>query len=1046
MIKASIYKPITMLMVILTVVVFGIYTYSMMPANMMPDFEVPVVTAVVPYTGASPEELETTVIKPVEDQVELIDGIDYVKAYGMEHYAIFIIMFEMGTDVDVAAADVRDKISQASANFPDAVDSPIISKVDINAFAFMSFALTGPVNSTELRQFADDFVKPQLTATPGVASVDLFGGTTRQIVVELRKNDMVARGVSPTMVMGLLQAANVNFPAGDIRGIRKNTGSRTKGKFESIDEIRKMEIPTATGVVRLSEIANVKDTIADITSVSRYNGETSIGLDIKKRSDASITTVSEAVLKKAEIVRKTLPDGYSLNLDYNQAEKVQESLDNVITNIEIAIVLTAVILLLFLGKFSSMFIAALTMPISVIGAFTLMYFAGFSLNVISLMALSGAVGLLVTNSIVVLENIAMKLEEGLEPKEAAFKGTTEIMVAIMASTLTNVCVFVPIAFMKSIAGIFFREYGMTMVFATFVSLLVTFTLTPLMAAYLFKGKKRNADGSFVEEKQSIVGKLLGLFPKAMNAFRVIYLKTLSFALSIPGVIFQAIALVAIIFATFILVTKFMSVELMPKTDEGIIKVTMEMPAGTNIEHMDSIVQDVESRIKTIPELKRYYLTIGGESGMTATNEATMRITLKDNKTEGRIRTTQQIIDSLRVVFADIPDAYISLKSSSTTDMGGGQSGDVTFEVTGFESDSVIKAAEIAFEKIKGMKGVTEAKSSHEAGKPEIAFVPNRTALADYGLTVQEASTAAYMYISGYETSQYAEAGEEYDLFLRLQESDRKNRQDLMDLPIQTSRGYVPMSVLFNIENTQAPTQIMRKYKKRVIEVSMNLMPGYTSGQIMSELGKVSKTWEGIPDGVEFSFGGNADMQNEMVSEFSVAIVMAILLTYILLVALLESFAQPFVIMTTIPMGAIGVILSLVVTNKPLSMIAFMAIVMLIGVVVNNAILLLDAANAHLRSGKMGRRSAILAAGKEKFQAIVLASLASIIAQMPLALAIGGDSAASTQPMGIASVGGLIVSGVLTMYLVPTFFWLPNALFHKVKNKASAIKKNLSPRS
>ena len=1042
MIKASIYKPITMLMVILTVVVFGVYTYSMMPVNMLPNFEVPVVTAVVQYKGASPEELESTVIKPVEDQVELIDGIDYVKAYGMEHYAIFVLFFEMGTDVDVAASDVRDKISQAAASFPDAVESPIISKVDINSSAIISFAFTGPISSTELRQKADDEIKPLLTSTPGVASVDLFGGTTRQIVVELRKEDMLSREADPTTVMGLLQAANVNFPAGDIRGLRKNTGSRTKGKFTSLDEIRQMEIPTAKGVIRLADIADVKDTIADITSHSRYNGENSVGFDIKKRTDASVVAVSKAVLRKVDQINASLPEGYKLNLVYNQAEKVQESLDNVISNIEIAIALTAIILLLFLGRFSTMIIAAVTMPISVIGAFTFMYFAGFTINIMTLMALSSAVGLLVTNAIVVLENISMKLDQGLEPKEAAFKGTSEIMVAIMASTLTNVCVFVPIAFMKSIAGSFFRNYGLTMVFATVVSLLLTFTLTPLMAAYLFKGKKKNPDGTFAEEKKGIVSKIFGIFPMFINWMRNIYLKTLSFALSIPGVIFQTLVLIALIGGTFLLVTKFMSVELMPKSDEGVIKLSLELPAGTNIETADSITKVIESRIKGIPELRRYYVTVGGESGMSSVGQATMRITLI-GKDEGRVRTTDEIIDSLRPVLANIPDAYISLKAASTTEMGGGQSGDVVLEVLGLDGDSVVKASEIAKAHITEMKGVTEVKSSYEAGKPEISFIPNRAVLADYGMAVQSASTAAYIYVSGYETSQYTEDGEEYDIYLRLRESDREK---ILDLPIFTSKGYVPMSTLFYVENTQAPTQITRKHKKRLVEVSMNLLPGYTSGQIMGDIMKATKTWDGIPEGVEFSFGGTADMQNDMVSEFVVAIIMAILLTYILLVALLESFAQPFVILTTIPMGAIGVVLSLVVTNKPLSMIAFMAIVMLIGVVVNNAILLLDSANAYLRSGQMGRRSAIITAGKEKFQAIMLASAASIIAQMPLALAIGGDSAASTQPMGIASVGGLLISGILTMYLVPTFFWLPNAIFHKVKSKAQEIKKNRSARA
>jgi hydrophobic/amphiphilic exporter-1 (mainly G- bacteria), HAE1 family len=1046
MIKASIYKPITMLMVILTVVVFGIYTYSMMPVNMLPNFEVPVVTAVVQYTGASPEELESTVIKPIEDKVELIDGIDYVSAYGMEHYAIFIIVFEMGTDVDVAASDVRDKISQAQADFPDAVESPIISKVDINSSAIMSFAFTGPISSTELRQKADDEIKPILTSSEGVASVDLFGGTTRQIVVDLRKEDMLSRNVDPTTVMQLLQAANLNYPAGDIRGIRKNTSSRTKGKFTSLDEIRQMEIPTSNGVIRLSDIADVKDTIEDITSYSRYNGENSIGFDIKKRTDASVVAVANAVLRKVEKINATLPEGYHLNLVYNQAEKVQESLDNVISNIEIAIVLTAIILLLFLGKFSSMFIAAITMPISVIGAFTFMYFAGFSINVMTLMALSSAVGLLVTNSIVVLENISTKLSQGLEPKEAAFKGTTEIMVAVMASTLTNICVFVPIAFMKSVAGTFFRNYGLTMVFATVVSLLLTFTLTPLMAAYLYKGKKKDADGNIIEQKPSIFDKMFSIFPKMVDKTRNVYLKTLSFALSIPGVIFQALVLVGLIFGTYLLVTKFMSVELMPKSDEGIIKISLELPSGTNIETADSITRVIESRIQGIPELKRYYVTVGGESGMSSVNESSMRITLKNMKTEGRKRDTESIIDSLRIVLSDIPDAYISIKSSSTTDMGGGQSGDVVFELRGLNGDSVVKASEIAKEYISRMDGVTEVKSSHEAGKPEIAFVPNRAALADYGMAVQSAATAAYIYVSGYETSQYTEDGEEYSIYLRLRESDRDTRQDILDLPILTSKGYVPMTALFNVENTQAPTMILRKYKKRTVQISMNLLPGYTSGQIMGEITKASKSWEGIPEDVELTFGGNADMQNDMVSEFVVAIIMAILLTYILLVALLESFAQPFVILTTIPMGAIGVILALVVTNKALSMIAFMAIVMLIGVVVNNAILLLDSANQYLRSGGMGRRSAILAAGKDKYQAILLASAASIIAQLPLAFGIGGDIATSTQPMGIASVGGLAISGILTMYLVPTFFWLPNALFHKAKSKVDKIKKNLSAKA
>ena len=1043
MIKASIYKPITMLMVILTVVVFGLYTYSMMVVDLMPKFDVPVVTGTIIYPGANPEEIETTIIKPIEEQVELVDGIDYVQSICLENYGIVVAMFNMGINVDVAANDVRSKIELAAADFPDAVQAPIISKVDINGAAIMSISFTGPLNSTELRQKVEDEIEPLFTSVPGVASVDLFGGTTRQISIELDKDKMIDRNVDIATIMGIFGQANVNNPVGEVIGKHKNTTVRTAGKFTSLDEMRDMDIPTAKGVIKLSEIADVKDTVETITSASRFNGTNSVSLDIKKRSDANVVKVSEGVIKRMNEIQKTLPEGFELHLVYDKSEAVNESIQNVIQNIIIAIGLTSILLLLFLGKFSTMIIAAITMPISVIGAFTLMYFAGFGINMMSLMALSSSVGLLVTNSIVVLENINEKLKLGLDPKEAAYRGTSEIMVAIMASTLTNVCVFVPIAFMKSIAGIFFRTFGLTMVFATFVSLLVTFTLTPLMAAYLFKGKKKDENGNIIEEKPGIISRILGLFPKFLNGIRFIYLKTLSFCLSIPGVLFQVVALVAGIFFVGVLAKNFLTVEVMPKQDQGMIQVKLEMPVGTNIETTDSVARIIESRIKDVPEIVHYSMNVGGTSNNGGSvNQATMRVKLLKDW-EGRTRSTDDIVDSLRPYLADIPDAFISIKSTSASGMNNNSAGDVVLEVSGLHADSVVKASEIVMDKIKeSIDGIVDVKMSYEAGKPEIRLIPNRQALADYGVTLKTVATYNYIAVSGYEAGQFTDDGEEYDVYVRMQEKDRQSHGDIEALPIMTPKGYVNASELFYIEDGAGPTRIDRKRKMRRVDVSMNLLPGHTTGEIMGKIGKLTAEMkDDVPDGITFGFGGDADMQNDMVDEFKVAIVMAILLTYILLIALLESFMQPFIIMMTIPMGAIGVVLSLIFTGKALSMIALMAIVMLIGVVVNNAILLLDEANRLLRSGAMGRRSAIITAAKTKFQPIVLATFASVVAQLPLAFALGGDVAAVTQPMGIASVGGLIVSAILTMYLVPTFFWLPNAITGKVMKKVDKIKRN-----
>ena len=618
------------------------------------------------------------------------------------------------------------------------------------------------------------------------------------------------------------------------------------------------------------------------------------------------------------------------------------------------------------------------------------------------------------------------------------------MVAIMASTLTNVCVFVPIAFMKSIAGIFFRTFGLTMVFATFVSLLVTFTLTPLMAAYLFKGKKKDEFGNIIEEKPGIIASALGIFPKVLNGVRFIYLKTLSFCLSIPGVIFQVLALVGTIAFVGFLAKNALTVEIMPKQDQGMISVKLEMPVGTNIETTDSIAQIIESRIKGVPEIVHYSMNVGGSNGMTTVNQATMRVKLLKDW-EGRTRSTDQIVDSLRPYLADIPDAYISIKSASASEMNNNSAGDVVLEVNGLHADSVVKASNLIMDRIKdSISGIVDLKTSYEAGKPEIRLIPNRQALADYGVTLQTVATYNYIAVSGYEAGQYTEDGEEYDVYVRMMEKDRQSHTDIENLPIMTPKGYLNASELFYIEDGAGPTRIDRKRKRTRVDVSMNLLPGHTTGEIMGKVGALAESMKSeLPEGITFSFGAQADMQNDMVAEFKVAIVMAILLTYILLIALLESFAQPFIIMMTIPMGAIGVLLALVFTGKALSMIALMAIVMLIGVVVNNAILLLDESNRLLRSGAMGRRSAMMTAAKNKFQPIVLATFASIVAQLPLAFALGGNVAAMTQPMGIASVGGLLVSAILTMYLVPTFFWLPNAIFHKAKKGASKIKKKMN---
>jgi len=507
MIRTSIFRPVLMLMVLATFVVFGVYTFRLTGIALMPEFDIPYVTVQIIYPGAGPKEIETAVLDKIEDKLALIDGIDEVTSIANEGYCFIVLKFKMGLDVNVAATDVKDKIDANRRFLPAEIEDPVISKLDMGDRPIMSLALLGPGSLSELRRIADDIVKPELAQVPGVASVDILGGLEREIVVQLSKTSLESRGLTVDQIVGVLRGSNLNYPLGNIRTSRKEANLRFNAEFTSLNELRMLEIPTATGVIRLSDVASVKDTFKDVSQISRFNQKNSVGVDLKKRSDANIIDVSKSIKKELPKLAAKLPEGYELKTAQDNSTYIQNAVNDVYGNIGLGIFFTALVLLVFLRNVRSTIVAAVTMPVSVICTFTFMYASGFTMNMMTLMALGISVGLLVTNSIVVIENIIVHLEKSEGPKHAAEKGASEIMVAVMASTLTNVAVFVPIAFMQSMVGQIFKEFGLTMTYATFVSLLISFTLTPMMAAYMFKKKIKNQ-----EEKEGILHRLKAMFP------------------------------------------------------------------------------------------------------------------------------------------------------------------------------------------------------------------------------------------------------------------------------------------------------------------------------------------------------------------------------------------------------------------------------------------------------------------------------------------------------------------------------------------------------
>ncbi|MGL1900974.1 MAG: efflux RND transporter permease subunit [Fibrobacterales bacterium] len=1007
LIRLSINKPITMLMIITALVVFGVYTFRMMSMEIMPKVDIPVVTITTIYPGAGPEEIETSVTEKLEDAFSLLDGVDLIYSYQMEGVSIITIQFNMGLNVDFASIDVKDKINEIRRELPDAIEDPVVTKFDIGDKPVLSLALTGDESLVAVKKRAED-IQERLAKVSGVAAVNIEGGVEREILVELSKTEMEARGLSYESVFGIIRASNLNFPLGNIENQTQDINVRINSKFVSLDQLNELEIPTKMGVVQLKHIARVTDTYKEQVQDARYNEVTSVGLSIKKRADANIINVADKIKKKLKVITAGLPEGYTLSVAKDNSIFVNNSVNDVYVNIIFGIILTAIVLLVFLRKMSITIIAATTMPISIIGTVTFMYGSGFTFNMMSLMAIGIAVGILVTNSIVVLENIIKHMGRGDDPKKSAEEGTIEIATAVIASTLTNVAVFVPIAFMQSIVGAFFVEFGMTMVYVTGVSLFVSFTLTPMMASRMLHNRNQKEIDEFADTDRK------GL----MHWIEQKYEYGLELVLTRLGTIVTSIV-VLLLFASIGIVVTQLGGEFVPKSDEGTFEVKVELPSGTNLETSNRAVAKVEEVLRDVPELVSQYATIGTIEGLAQGGHLSFVVVQLKDKSE-RDRSTEEIVADLRTQMVHIPDASIIIKSIKSTG-GDPNASDLDVEIVGTNMDNILEAVDSVSSFIAAVPGVADMETNWKSGKPELVLRPRRNAVADYGVTVGQIAQTIRMYVVGDAATQYREGVDEYDVTVKFAESDRKKRSDILSLPILSPRGVIPLASFVEESASEGPTTISRKNKERMVKISTNLVPGMTPGDVQKQLDPYIESLN-LKGDTRITFGGNAEMMADAAADFLIAIVMAIILTYVLLTALLESFLQPIIIMSTIPLGLIGVIWSLFLSGSAISIISLMAIVMLIGIVVNNGILILDYANHLMRNEGLTLREAAIKGAASKFRAIVMTNIATIMAMMPLALGLGAG-AEMRQPMAIASIGGLIVSTTLTLFFVPMLYWV-----------------------
>lgn len=990
--------------------IFGILAYFGLSLDLFPDVEIGYVTVQTVYPGAGPREIESQVTKKIEDAVATISKIDWIRSYSMDSVSIVILRFEIGKDADVATQEVKDKVDAILNELPDDAETPIAEKFDIRAMPVLDILLSGKMELRELYELADKRLEDRFSQIEGVARVDLVGGQEREIRVELDNRVVFENAISLARLSQILQVQNMDMPGGQFQQRSQEYAVRLKGELNSIEVIKELEVPTAFGMKKLGRIADIRDTGAEIRERTTYFDNSRklkqanvVLMSIIKSVDGNTVDMAREMRERLPGIEADLPAGCKLSMTNDESVFIEASVEDTLGNIFLGILLTGLVLLFFLHDLRSTIIAALAMPFSIISTFLLLRVSGFSLNIMTLMGFSTAVGILVTNSVVVLENIFRHRELGLDRRGAAGKGTAEIAVAVIASTMTNIVVFLPIASMTSLVGQFFKEFALTVTFATLFSLLVSFTLTPMLASLIIPETeaKKHPIGQRLEKLFRLVERgyrkiLAVILANRLRSFLVIGASFLLFILS-----FFSAARVGF--------------EFMPALDQGDIRMDVELPQGYNLEETAKLVGKIEEKIEAHPEVKHILTQLGSISETDiGTNLANIMVKLVD--AEKREITSIEAANLFIKELSDIPNARIRVAAVSP---GGGGDAPIQFFLMGQDVDQLEVYKNEIIAKIKTIDGLVNLTTSSRAGKPEITLVPDRKKLADVGLTVFDLAMTLRSAVEGIEATKYKEAGEEYDIRVVMKEDSVDTPEEVGNIAVAASTGVFRLSQLAEVEFAEGYSKILHNDKFKAIEFTGYTAPGYplgdVAGKIRERIGEMQ-----FPGGYKVDWGGDVKMMQEAGIDMLRTFIIAFLLTYMLLAAILESLTQPLMILGTVPMALIGVFVALDITGKTMNIISMMAIVMLLGIVVNNAILMLDYTNILRREGK-GVTEALLEACPTKLKPILMATIAVILGMLPMALGIGAAGKEFRQPMGIVSIGGLIVSAALTLVVIPAIY-------------------------
>lgn len=1002
----SIKRPVLMSMILVVFVMFGILSYNDMSVSLLPEFTIPAVTVQTIYPGASPNEVETQITKKIEDELLGIGLLDDLTSYSMENVSVIVATFELTKDEKEALQDVKDKVDQILNDLPDGAERPVVKNYDVTADPVMLIAMRGDMTSTELYDYADNVVKDRIAQINGVGSVAISGGSEREIRVELNKRDVYESMLSPLELSGLIAASDLDMPAGNFTDNGQEYSVRLKGKT-TLEALENLDIPTATGVKKLHQIAVVKDSAKEkrqqVTFFNRVNNQSDddvVLLTIMKTSSANAVQTVDDVIVALKQIEKDLGNGISLTVVEETGSFAKDTVNDSFSNVFIGVILTILILLLFLHNIRSALIVGLAIPVSIIAAFIGMKAFDINLNMMTLLALSSASGTLISGAVVVLENIMRHRQAGEDSVTAASVGTAEVATAVVASILTNVVVFTPIAMMDGLTGVTLKSFAVTTVIVTLFSLMASFTITPMLASRILSDNKMK-ESRFGEKFELLFERISEKYKESLAFLIKSKIRCLIVVLICSGLfLISAMAL----FGT--------STDFIPPLDNGKIQIEAELTPGAELSETAATMEQIEHIVTANPSVETVLTSIGKISDLNeGVNVALMKIDLVPK--EKRRESDREIAAALTKQLSNITNAQIRPKQ-----VAGSKMADTTlkFYIEGQDMERLTQYSTELLGRLKKISGLMNITTSLQKGKKEILMHPGRTRLSDYGITVQQLAMILRMSIEGLEIAEYEENGNNYDIRVVFDDASTVDFESLKSLPITTKRGVVPISSLVDLEFTDSYNKILHNEKYTAVEFTAGMLPGVAMGDMITAINVEVEELK-MPSGYKVKWTGTSDVMGEMLSGMMFAIILAVILVFMLLAGTLENFTQPLLIMTTVPLCLIGVAFGLWISGATISLVVMLSMVVLVGIVVNNAILLLDYTN-QLRAEGYGLREALQEACAVKLKPIIMSNLATVLGMLPMALGIGAVGSEIRQPYGIASVWGIIASTFLTLYFIP----------------------------